>query len=61
MGYGPAMADDPLQDVDAEVARQATIDDATAPPADKVAARRAARAGLEDAQDVEPEGGPAPS
>jgi hypothetical protein len=55
------MPDDPLQDVDAEVTRQAAIDESDADPATKVAARDAAREELEATQDVEPDEGPNPS
>ena len=55
------MADDPLRDVEDEMAEQAAIDRAEVDPATKVAARDAARAALEAKQDVEPDPGPNPS
>lgn len=67
-GYGSVMSDNtstsPSEDraaVDVEVAEQAAIDRSDAEPAEKVAARDAARDALEERVGVEPEPGPNPS
>ena len=58
----PNLPPDDLGDaVDEEVAEQAAVDRSDAAPADKVAARDAARAALERRTDVEPDPGPNPS
>jgi len=47
--------------VDAEVAEQAAIDRSDAEPAEKAAARDAAREALEERTGIEPDAGPNPS